>query len=105
MNVDFHEFHLWLKHKCVDKEDTIRFWETLFPLYSLPKTHHFPDLITWCQARYDIVQITVMTQDGKNLITITAQSINQMLMIPSSNFLNHFSPATLMDLYNKLNFP
>jgi len=56
---DFHEFNLWLKQKYIDKEDPIRLWETLLPLFSLPKTHHFPDLITWCKARYDPVQRTV----------------------------------------------
>ncbi len=73
---DFYEMHSRLKMKYVDKEDPIHFWETLFPLYYFPKTHHFPDLITWCQAKYDPVQRTVMTQDGKILITINAQSIN-----------------------------
>lgn len=76
-----------------------------FFLVLLSQSSSFLDLITWCRARYDHVQRTVMTQDGKILITVTAHSINQMLMIPSSDSLNHFSPAALMDLSNKLTFP
>lgn len=72
---DFYELHSWLKLKYANKEDPIHFWETLFPLYYFPKTHHFHDLITWCQARYDPMQRIVMTKDRKALITITTQSI------------------------------
>lgn len=75
------------------------------PFFSFLKTQHLPDLITWCQARYDPVQRTIMTQNGNILITITAPNINQMLPIPSSNSLSHFSPVTLMERYNKLTFP
>lgn len=102
---DFYELHSWLKLKYTDKEDSIHLWETLLPLFSFPKTHQFSSLISWCQARYDLVQRIVMTQDGKIMITITAHSINQMLMIPPSNSLSHFSPTALMYLYNKLTFP
>jgi len=43
---DFHELHLWLKYNYLDQQDPIRFWESLLPFYSFPKTHEFPDLIT-----------------------------------------------------------
>ena len=50
---DFYELHSQLKLKYTDQEDSIRFLETLLPLFSFPKTHQFPGLISWCQARYD----------------------------------------------------
>lgn len=51
------------------------------------------------------MQRTVMTQDGKILITITDKSINQMLIIPPSDSLSHFTSASVMYLHNKLTFP
>lgn len=30
---DFYELHLWLKQNYIDKEDPIRFWETLLCLF------------------------------------------------------------------------
>ena len=43
---DFYELHLWLKQNYLDQQDLIRFWESMSPFYSFPKTHEFPDLIS-----------------------------------------------------------
>ncbi|MCY6488474.1 hypothetical protein, partial [Actinobacillus pleuropneumoniae] len=77
-----YELHLWLKQNYLNKQDPIRSWESLLPFYSFPKTHEFPGLISWCQAKYDLVKGVVMAQNGDILITISAQTINEMLLIP-----------------------
>ena len=49
---EFHELHLWLKHKYLDQQDDIKLWEFPLPPFSFPQTHDFPNLVTWCQTRY-----------------------------------------------------
>lgn len=46
-----------------------------------------------------------MAQNGDILITLSIQTINEILLIPQIGSLTQFSPATLMDLYHKLTFP
>ena len=67
---DFYELHLSLKQNYLEKQDPIRFWESLIPFFCFPKTHEFPNLITYCQAKYDPVKREVMAQNGDILITI-----------------------------------
>lgn len=101
----FYELHLWLKQNYLNQQGPIRFWESLLPFYRFPKTHEFPNLISWCQAKYDLVKRVVMAQNGDILITISAQTITEMLLVPQIDSLTQLSPTTLMDLYHKLTFP
>ena len=43
---DFYELHLWIKQNYLDKQDPIKFWESLLPFFSFPRTNEIPDLIT-----------------------------------------------------------
>ena len=46
----------------------------------------------------------IVAQNKDILISITSETINQMLSIPQSDSLRHFSQAAHMDLYQKLTF-
>lgn len=46
-----------------------------------------------------------MAQNGDILVTISLETINQMLLIPENDSLSQFSTPSLMDLYHKLTFP
>ena len=45
-----------------------------------------------------------MAENGDIPISITPETINQMLLIPQNDSLSHFSAVILMDLYHKLTF-
>ena len=66
-------------------------------MFTFPQTHEFPDLVTWFQTRYDPLKRTIVAENGDILISITLETINQMLL-PQSDSLNHFSQVSLMEL-------
>jgi len=70
-----------------------------------PHTYSFLDMVIWCQSKYNPLQRTIVDENGDILITISAETTNQMLLIPDNDSLSFLSTITLIDLYHKLTFP
>jgi len=70
-----------------------------------PQSHPFPNLVMWCQAKYNPPYRIVVAHDGDILISITPETIKKILMIPENDSLSHFFAIVLMDLYHNLAFP
>jgi hypothetical protein len=102
---DFFELHSWLKEIFLDQSNEIGLWESNFPLYMFPQTHHFPEFVLRCQASYFPSQRAIASSIGETLFTITSEAIDQMLQIPRNDLATPFSVEALNDLYQKLNFP
>jgi len=59
-------------------------------MFIFPQTHYFPDLVMWCQARYNPLQRTIVAQNGDILVSITLETIHQMMLIPQNDTLAIF---------------
>lgn len=58
---DFIKHHNWLKQKFLDQSDELNLWESTLPQFMFPQTHHFPELVSWCQLSYVPSQRGIMS--------------------------------------------
>jgi hypothetical protein len=70
-----------------------------------PHTFHFLEFSLKCQAHYLSDQRAIVSSSGETLFTITPESINQMLQIPTIDSTGPFSIEVLNDVYQKISFP
>ena len=75
---DLFELHHQLKQNYLDQKYDINLWESLLPMFILPQTHYFPDLVLWCQAIYNPLKRTILAQNEDIPISITPETINEM---------------------------
>ena len=80
-------------------------WETHFPKYVVPLTHPGQYLVRLCQKHYEPNQRAIVNVDREILLTITAESINQMLQLQSDPQSVPLSIEALTQLYLGLDFP
>jgi hypothetical protein len=64
-----------------------------------PQTFHSLEFFLKCQAHYITDQRAIVSSSGETLLTITHESINQMLHILIIDYANPFSIKILNDLY------
>jgi len=86
---DLFELHSWLKKKLLYQSDDLNLWECTLPQFMFPQTHHFHELVSWCQLSYVPSQRAIMSWNGEIMITIIAESISQMLQV---TILESFKP-------------
>jgi hypothetical protein len=96
---DLLELHSWMKDIFLTQSDEIGLWESNFPLYMFPQTHHFPEFSLKCQANYFPDHRDIASSFGETLFTVTSKAIDQMLQIPRNDSTILFSVEALNDLY------
>jgi hypothetical protein len=102
---DFSDLQSWLQEVFLDQSDEIELWESNFPLYLFPQTHHFPEFTLKCQAHYILDQRAIVSSSRDVLFFITPKDIDQMMQIPRANSVSPFDLEILTELYQKMTFP
>lgn len=101
---NFLELYCWLEDKHIDKTDEIGLWESNIPHYIFPLTFQALKFTRRCQYYYVPVQRAIIAPTYDILFTITAQSIDQMMLAPDVENVAPFSLEALTQLYQKLDF-
>lgn len=102
---DLFELHHRLKKTYPDQGDDINLYKSTLPIFMLPHVHHFPNFIIWCLNKYNAAQRTIMALNGDILVSISPETINQMLLILENHSLIIFLVSSLMDICHTLIFP
>lgn len=89
---DFLKIYYWLEEKQYDKSDEIGLWESNLPHYIFPVTFQAPEFIRRCQDCYVPAQRAIIAPIGDILFTITAKSIDQMMLAP---YVENVAPFSL----------
>lgn len=102
--LELFEMYYLLEDKFIDKYDDIGLWEYNFPDYIFPHNHNAPEFIRKCQECYVPNQVAIISPTREILITIAAQSINQMMQVHITDNSTHFSQDALTKLYQNIDF-
>lgn len=101
---DLFQIHSWLKRKFLDQSDELNLWESILPQFTFPQTHHFPELVSWCQLSYLPSQKAIMSRNGEIMFTIIVEAISQMLQVKIPNSSKPLLVDSLRNLYRNLTF-
>lgn len=91
--------HCWAKDRFLNHAGDINLWESNLPKYTFSVVHPFPDIVRFFHACYVPSHMAIEAPNHELLLTITAESINQMLKIQTSPNLTPLSIGNLLDLY------
>ena len=98
------ELYCWLEEKFLDKSDDLGLWDSNIPHFIFPHTHSAPEFVRRCQAWYMSNQRTIISPTEEILVTINAQTIEQMMQAPTTENATPFSQEELIEIYQKLDF-